>query len=316
MDRDIEDKVEAMAVGQHRVVTLAQLLAAGVSSSGVSRRTKRGRLHRLHRGVYLVGSVVQPWTREKAATLAAGSHATVSHTSALPLLGLGGAAPTTISIRDLRDAAAPVHVSTANGNRGRQPGLHLHRLRDLRATDRTVRFGIPVTSPARTILDVAGLLGATDLERLVARAEREGVVDRKTLATLLRRFHGRPGTPALREILESAGGPTLTRSEAEDRFRQLVRDARFPVPRVNVRVGAYELDFFWPQEKFAIEIDGFRHHSTRPRFEGDRRKDSWLLARGITVLRLSWRQITEDRVATAVEVGQAMALAAAGRERR
>ena len=317
MDRSVEDRVEAIADAQHRVVTLAQLMGAGVTSSGVSRRTRAGRLHRLYQGVYLVGSVVLPWTREKAAALAAGPHAAVSHTSALPLVGLSGPPPGAISIRDLVDAAAaPIHISTPSGSRGRQRGLILHRVRDLRPTERTARFGIPVTTPARTILDVAGLLDRAGLERVVARAERDGLVDRKSLTTLLRRFPGRPGTPVLREILVSAGGPALIRSEAEDRFRALAREARLPPPHVNVRAGPYELDFFWPEEKLAVEIDGFRHHSSHPRFLGDRRKDSWLLARGITVLRLSWQQITEDRLATAVEVGRALALAAAAREGR
>ena len=317
MDRCVEDQVEAIADGQHRVVTLAQLLAAGVTSSSVSRRTKAGRLHRLYRSVYLVGSLVLPWTREKAAVLAAGPLAAVSHTSALPLLGLSGPPPVAISIRRLRHAAAaPAHISATSGSRGRQRGLFLHRVRDLRPADRTVRFGIPVTAPARTILDVAGVLGGSDLEHVVARAERDGLVDRKSLATLLQRFPGRPGTPALREILASAGGAALTRSEAEDQFRALAREARFPPPRVNVRAGPYELDFFWPEERLAVEIDGFRHHSSRPRFLGDRRKDAWLLARGITVLHLSWQQITEDRLATAVEVGRGLALAAAARQGR
>ena len=102
----------------------------------------------------------------------------------------------------------------------------------------------------------------------------------------------------------------VTRSAAEDRFLALVREARLPAPRTNARFGPYELDFYWPDERVAVEIDGFRHHSSRPRHEGDRRKDTWLRSRGITPVRLTWKQITVDRTATVVQVGQVLALAA------
>ena len=101
----------------------------------------------------------------------------------------------------------------------------------------------------------------------------------------------------------------LTRSEAEDRFLALVRGAGLPTPSANVPVGPYEIDFFWVSEGIAVEVDGYRGHSTRPRFEGDRRKDAWLLARGVKVIRLSWRQIVHEAMGTAVLVGQALALA-------
>jgi very-short-patch-repair endonuclease len=112
--------------------------------------------------------------------------------------------------------------------------------------------------------------------------------------------------PALRAILERSGGPALTRSRAEEAAVALIRKAGLPAPHTNVAVGPYELDIFWPRERVAVEVDGFRHHSSRPRFENDRRKDAWLRARGITVLRLSWRQLTEEAVATAVQLGQAL----------
>jgi very-short-patch-repair endonuclease len=143
----------------------------------------------------------------------------------------------------------------------------------------------------------------------VARAEREGLATREALNILVARHPRRPGTPALRAVLESEGGPTLTRSEAEAKFHTLTRCAGLPPPEINVGVGPYELDFLWRAEGIAVEVDGFRHHSSRPRFEGDRRKDAWLLANGITVIRLSWRQIVHEPLATAVLIGQALARA-------
>ena len=110
-------------------------------------------------------------------------------------------------------------------------------------------------------------------------------------------------------MLASPGGPALTRSEAEQKLLTLIRDARLPAPECNVSMGRYEVDFLWRSAGIAVEVDGFGYHSSRPRFEGDRRKDAELLAAGITVLRLTWRQITQEPLATAVQLGQALARA-------
>lgn len=145
----------------------------------------------------------------------------------------------------------------------------------------------------------------------MARAEREGLVDGEAMDTLVARSRGRPGVAALRALVAAPAGPAFTRSEAEERFLALVREARLPAPELNVAIGRYEIDFLWRGAGIAVEVDGFRHHSSRPRFEGDRRKDTWLLAAGIKVVRLSWRQIVDDPVATAVQVGQVLARAGA-----
>jgi very-short-patch-repair endonuclease len=131
---------------------------------------------------------------------------------------------------------------------------------------------------------------------------------------LLARHSNRRGIRTFRSVINVQGGPAFTRSEAEARFIELVRQAGLPVLRANVTLGRYEIDFLWRSEGIAVEVDGYRHHSARPRFEGDRRKDAWLLAAGIRVLRLSWLQITQEAMATAVQLGQALALA--GRVRR
>ncbi|MBX6365681.1 MAG: DUF559 domain-containing protein [Gemmatimonadetes bacterium] len=203
----------------------------------------------------------------------------------------------------------PVDVTVVGANRGRRPGIRVRRAVRLDGDERTVRDGIPTTTPARTRLDLADVVGTRELEGAVAPAEREGIVERDALNALLRRHRGHRGTRALRAVVEQEGGPRFTRSEAEARFLALVRRAGLPAPEANVGVGPYEIDFLWRSAGIAVEVDGFRHHSSRPRFEGDRRKDAWLVAAGITVLRLSWRQIVEEEVATAVQVGQALARA-------
>lgn len=234
-----------------------------------------------------------------AAVLVGGPTALLSHLSALRLWGLsreGGPMP--------REAL--VHITVIDRNRGRCEGIRVHRVERLDDDERSVRDGIPVTAPGRTLVDAAAILGSREVEGLVARTERDGLLDRRALLALVGRYRGRPGIPVLREVLEAEGGPALLRSEAEARFLSLVRSAGLLAPEVNVGIGPYEIDFLWRRVQVAVEVDGFRYHRLRRRFEGDREKDAWLLARGITVLRLSWRQITDKPVGTAVQVAQAL----------
>ena len=107
-------------------------------------------------------------------------------------------------------------------------------------------------------------------------------------------------------MIGRAGGPNLTRSEAEVRFLALIRRAGLPDPETNAAVGDLEIDFLWRDHRLAVEVDGFRHHGTRPRFESDRRRAARLAALGIQVVPLSWRQIVDRELATAVQIGPAL----------
>jgi very-short-patch-repair endonuclease len=233
---------------------------------------------------------------------AGGPAAVLSHTNALQLWGL-------LPI----DPPRPVHVSIPDSGRGRRPGIAPHRTARLAEDERTVVHGIKITRPARTIVDVAGMLSRREVERALATAERQGLVGTAELAGLPDRYPRRPGMPMLRTLLREQAEPHLTRSEAERRCLDLLRAAGLPRPHTNVPIGPYELDLFWPKEGVAVEIDGYAYHASRPRFEGDRRKDAWLRGRGIEVIRLTWRQITRDATATAVLVGRVLALASARR---
>lgn len=302
---EMRDPIEALAAGQHGVVTRRQLLDAGLSAGAIQRRVRRGRLRPEHRGVYLVGPVQSPRARPLAAVLAAGPGAVVSHGSAASLW----------EVRPAPGPNHPVDLTVPGGGRHPRPGIRFHRAVPITDAERTVLQGIPITAPGRTLVDLAGVAGSRELERAVALAERRRLVTLRELAALVVRHAGRPGIPALRSLLDAEGGPRLTRSELEARLLELIREARLPMPETNVAVGPYELDFFWPAEGIAIETDGYRHHSSRPRFEGDRHKDIYLAARGITVIRLSWKQVVKRRTATVVEIGQALVLAAARGER-
>jgi very-short-patch-repair endonuclease len=308
MDRVMESRIYRTAAQQLGLVTRRQLLDAGLSSAAIGRRLRRAWLRRLYRGVYLVGPMTVPHAAELAAVLACGPDSLLSHLSAGVEWGFRDPpSPATRTSRPGTQSPPPlVDVTVVGANRGRQRGIRIHRVKRLAADERAFRNGIPITSPARTLIDLAGVVGSAELEAAVARAEREGVVKRAEFSALMRRHRRRPGIPALRAVLEASGGPAFTRSEAETRFLALIRQAGLPDPQTNVKVDRYEIDFLWPSAGLAVEVDGFQYHSSRPRFEGDRRRDSWLLASGIKVIRLSWRQIVKDGIATAVQVGQAL----------
>jgi very-short-patch-repair endonuclease len=166
---------------------------------------------------------------------------------------------------------------------------------------------IPITTPARTLLDLAAQLSTRELEQAVAQAERRNLLTRDKALALLARYPRRPGAAKLRELLGGPGRPAFTRSEAEERFLALVRRAQLPEPEVNVALHAYEIDFLWRQHALAVEIDGFVFHGDRDAFEADRRRDADLAARGIQVMRVTWRQIVEESEATLARLAQALA---------
>ena len=297
MNRDVEERIAAVAARQYGVVTRGQVVEAGMSPWAVSRRVTSGRFRQLHRGVYLVGPLTPLRAREMAAVLAA-REGVVSHLSAASLRGM---------LQQLQ--SDPVDITMTRGNRGRRPGIRIHRVARLDEDERSMVDGIPVTTPTRTLADLAGVVGSRELELAFARAERAGLVSDDSLSEMLHRYRNRAGARLVRAVLQRRGGPALTRSEAEDKFLALVRAAALPPPETNVRIGSYEIDFLWRNEGIAVEVDGYRHHSSRSRFESDRHKDTWLLAGGIKVIRLSWQQITREGIATAVQVAQALALA-------
>ncbi len=285
------------------MVTRGQLEAAGLTASAIQRRMRTGWLRPLHRGVYRIGPIASPLFREMAAVLAVGDESVLSHVSAA-LVQIPEPPARLAAVR-----SGAVDVIAIGANRRQRPGVRVHRFANLPPDERGIHEGVPITIPARTLLDAAGMVGSREIEALVARAEREGLVSREDLIRLMQRHPRRPGTAALRALLMPGTELAMTRSNAEEVFLTLIREARLDGFETNVPFGRYELDFLWRKERIAVEIDGRRYHSSRPRSEGDRRKDAWLLGQGITVLRLSWDQITRDRTATAVAIGRALALA-------
>jgi very-short-patch-repair endonuclease len=280
------------------VISRVQLYSLGLGRHGIDRRLKLGRLHPIHRGVYMVGhSVAPPRAREMAAVLACGPGAVVSHASAAALW----------QILPHQSQSREVDVTVPGRDPGRKPGIRVHRVRMLDPRDARSCHGVPVTTPARTLLDLASQASRRDLEQAFADAEHRRLVHPRQLLNVLARAGPRPGVPALRALVQSES-PPFTRSEAEERFLVLIRAGGLPVPGVNVRVGGHEVDFLWRKEALVVEVDGFEFHSSRAAFERDRLRDAGLQAAGFRVIRVTWRQLTEQSEATLVRIARALAL--------
>jgi very-short-patch-repair endonuclease len=251
-----------------------------------------GRLTPLHRGVYRVGPLDGPFTGVMAAVLACGPRAVASHDAAAHLHGF----------REWRGA---VDVTVPEGQRRHRPGVRVHR-RPLEADEVTTAHGIPVTTPERTIRDLAAATTTRELARAIEEAQIQRRLDEASLARAVRRAAGRRGARALRAAAPE-DAPSLTRSEAERRLLELIRASGLPRPVTNARVARYEVDALWPEERLVVEVDGFAYHGGRGAFERDRRKDADLLAAGHRVLRVTWRQLADEPHAVVARVASALA---------
>jgi very-short-patch-repair endonuclease len=272
-----------LARRQHGVVARAQLQRLGLGRGAIAHRIRSGRLHRLHPGVYAVGHhILTREGRYLAATLAVGEDAVISHRSAAALWGL------------LDSATAKIEVSCP---RRCEPSrsLTVHRTRTLRPADRAAVDAIPVTTVARTLLDLAEVAPARHVERALDRAEVRRLFDRVAIDDVLVHAAGRHGASVLRAALEAQhGGPTLTRSGLEEAFLGLVRRAGLPRPQLNARVCGFEVDAYWPDSGVVVELDGFAYHRTRRAFEADRRRDIALQAAGLRTARFTDRRLARD----------------------
>jgi hypothetical protein len=270
-------ELAALAARRHGVVSRGELRALGYDDAAIGHRVRTGLLHRVHRGVYAVGhGRLTGHGRWLAAVLACGAGAVASHRSAAALWGLR---PT---------AAAKVDVTVPRGSgRRARPAIAVHRPR--LPAPATVRDEIPVTTPGRTLLDLATVLGRRPLEKAAEMAEAlrlDVVVD-----------PAHPGARRLAAAMAHDLGST-TRSELEDAFLNLCARHGIPRPLVNHSVAGLEVDFWWPDQRLVVEADGFEHHGTRAAFERDAR----LAAAGARVLRFSYVQVLEQAATTAQAV--------------
>jgi very-short-patch-repair endonuclease len=287
--------IARVATNQQGTITKQQLLDAGLGSNAVDRRAEGGTLHRVHRGIYLVGhEALPPRARETAALLACGDRAIISHCSGAGLWELAPPA----------GADAEVHVTVIGRRRRSRPGLRVHYATRLDPRDLRCVHGLPVTAPARTLLDLAAAR-YPDLERAFAEAHAQRLLTARDLEHAIKRAGPRPGVRALRALMsDNASG--YTRSRAERLLRRAIRSSRLPPPDFNLPFGKYELDAVWPEQRLVVEVDGYNFHGHRAQFESDRRKDMALTAAGYRVIRLTYRQLTNEPLAVVAAIAIAL----------
>lgn len=278
MNEHRPDEWISVIVGhQYGVASLAQLEAAGLRSEAVRQRVRRGRLHRVHRGVY---SLAPPrllshsgWAM--AAVLAAGPDGLLSHRSAAWWWGLTAR------------RGGRIHVSRRSTATRRAAGFVLHGTHTLTASDRALHERMPLTSVARTLFDQASLATRDELANQIDVAVEQRLYDHHQMAELLEGQPRAPGVRLLRAIFRSWQPPAFTRSGGEKVLRRLLLDSDLPRPRVNMDFHGYERDFVWPDRGLVVEYDGWDGHKTRTQQEVDRRRDATLAVVNIPVLRIT-----------------------------
>jgi very-short-patch-repair endonuclease len=263
-----------LARRQWGVVTRDQLVELGVGTRRVSDWVRNGRLIRLYRGIYAVGhDRLRVEGRWLAAVLACGKGAALSHRDAAQFWEL----------RQSNSALIDVTVPSRNG-RVRRKGIRVHRSGRLGADEVTLRGGIPVTTVARTLLDLADVLPRQALRRAVTEAEYRDLLDNATLTAVVENNPGRRGAK-LRAATE--GKRHWTRSPLEDRFLALLARHGVEEPETNVWLDGYEVDFLWRRVGLVVELDGLAAHATRAAVLRDRERDRVLWRRGLRTMRLT-----------------------------
>lgn len=263
--------VAALAARQRGLITRGQLLDAGMSARSIARRVTSGRLHSLHRGVYLVGHAVPPpLALELAALLACGPTAALSHRTAGVLY------------RVFPSWTGPVEVTIPDRRCRQRPRLRPYA-KALLEKEVTIRHGLRLTTPARTLRDLATVLDPAQHQRATNEAEVLGLVPIR------------------------ADKPGITRKEAERRLLALLQRSGLTPTKTNIKIENHEVDALFQDQRLIVEIDGYAFHRTRASFEKDRRRDADLLAAGYRVMRVTWRQLTEEPEALIARLAAALA---------
>jgi very-short-patch-repair endonuclease len=292
----VDQLVGLVADRQDGVVLREQLEALGLGRGAIAHRRKRGLLRPLHKGVYLWGALTPtPAARARAAVLASGAESLVSHVWALSLWGLRPAVD------------GPVDV-TVVGRRARAAGIRGHESTSLHPADIRLLRRIPVTAPARSLLDCAAELPPRALADAVEQAQIKHLVTKQDIAGAIGRAPRRPGANALRALVDQPG---ITRSRAERIVRSLLREARLPQPEFNAIAEGFEVDALWRRERVVLEFDSYAFHATRQAFERDRRKTAALTRNRYVVLRTTWNELTHQSHALIARTAEALALSAA-----
>jgi hypothetical protein len=284
-------RIVALAEQQFGVISRAQLLRCGVSPASIDRWTKRGRLHRVARGVYALGHRKLSLEGElSAALLQAGPGAALSHLTAAWWWEL------------LRYRPNRTHVS-APSRRAFTAAVRVHRPSRI---ERRWHRGLPVVSVTQALVQIAPICSFAAVRRALAQADRRGALDRVALDRALAQ---RPrGAARLRHALDHHL-PQLaeTMSPLEERFQLLCERHGIPLPELNVEVNGYVVDAFWPDANLAVELDGREVHGTPAAVVEDRRRELVLRGAGVEVIRYGSEQVDYLEELVAPDVRRAIA---------
>lgn len=280
--REATAEIREVAERQHGVVAWRHLIDLGLGRGQIEDRIASGKLVPLHRGVFAVGhrriSLRGHWL---AAVLACGPNAVLSYASAAQLW-------------DMRGSRGPIEVTRRAGHR-RPHGVRLHQTRSLPPEHMTIEAGIPVTTPERTLLDMAARLDIRQLEHALVAADRAGRISWPELWSVVEAGNGRKGRGRLRRLcIQVDPRATEARSNPEIDFLALCREAKLPPPEVNVLVEGRMVDFHWRHARLIVEIDSYRYHGDRPAFERDHASTVVLMAAGYKILRATDLMLEED----------------------
>lgn len=279
-------RVAAVAGRQWGRITAAQLVALGLDRATISRWLRQGYLHRVLPRVYAVGHSGRNLEGDLAAALLyAGPGAMLSHATAAWWFGLVDAKPRTI------------HITTPR-RRHSLPGIRIHERRTAR---RVLHKGLPVTAVGRALADYAVEASWPKLRRALANADYRRMLDLQAVDRELRQ--GRRGSARLRQALEGHR-PELARvrSDLEVAFFELCEHACLPLPQINARVHSWTVDFFWPDLRLVVEVDGCGNHRSPAQVRRDRKMDLALRSRGLTVHRYSDEQLAREARAVVAEL--------------
>lgn len=289
-------EVARIAEAQRGLVHRKQLVEAGISHDAIQHRLKIGHLHKLYRSVYLVGRPrLEPLAAETAAVMHADGGGVLSHRTSGTLWWLIDAA-----------VENPVDLTVVgNGVRHRR-GLIVHRVKSLSPADVRICKGLPVTSPPRTLVDLAGVLTIDELESALAIARRRKLATNREIDQAIGRAPRSKGVANLRALLAEGRQPRLIRSVYESKLLQLINAARLPRPTPNAVVHGKEVDLLWPEHRLVVEFDSAAFHLDRAAFEKDRLRDQQLIAAGYRVIRITARQLDTTPEAVIARIAQAL----------
>lgn len=281
------DDLVAVAENQSFLVTRAQAIGTGLSSSTIQRRVDEGLWLRREAGVYQIDLRPQLWLdRVRVAVLAGGGESLASHRSALKLWELDG--PTTV----------PVEITVTYGHGPIPAGVIVHRTRRLRDLDEAQ--GVPTTSVKRTLLDCAAILPEIVLTKALDSAIRRRRVGINEMFDFVSQRGGRgvKGTRKLRSVVSAYDSDSVPSSPSESEAYFHIRNSSLPRPVLQVRFatrnGTRRPDFYWPAKNKAVEVDGIGTHSSADALDDDLQRQNDLLELGIELRRFSARQVRRN----------------------